>query len=114
ISMANPATGVLRNLVTAIDGTYTAAALPPGTYQVKAAMPGFRTVVRDAAVETGAITTVDVRLELGQTEEVVNVEAASAQIEYSSHTLAGVITRDKIQDLPLNGRSFLNLAFLSP
>ena len=67
-------------------------------------MKGFRTVVREATVETGAITTVNVALEVGQTEEVVNVEAAGAQIEYSSNTIAGVITREKIQDLPLNGR----------
>src|SRR5437867_75299 len=111
ITVTNRDTGLIRNLMPAIDGSYTAAALPPGVYQVKATMQGFRTVVRDATVETGAITTVDVRLEVGQTEEVVNVEAASAQIEYASHTIAGVITREKIQDLPLNGRSFLNLAF---
>ncbi len=114
ITMTNRDTGLLRNLLTAIDGSYTAAALPPGVYQVKAGMAGFRTVVREATVETGAITTVDLHLELGQTEEVVNVEAASAQIEYSSNTITGVITREKIQDLPLNGRSFLNLAFLEP
>ena len=114
VTMTNRDTGLLRNLITAIDGSYSAAALPPGVYQVKAAVAGFRTVVREATVETGAITTVDVHLEVGQTEEVVNVEAASAQIEYTSNTLAGVITREKIQDLPLNGRSFLNLAFLEP
>src|ERR1041384_7069615 len=114
ITLLNRDTGLVRNLLTAIDGSYTAPALPPGVYPVKAALPGCRTVVREATVETGAITNVDVRLELGQTEEVVNVEAASAQIEYASHSLAGGITREKIQDLPLNGRSFLNLAFLEP
>ena len=114
ITMTNRDTGLVRNLVTGLDGSYSAAALPPGVYEVKAAMPGFRTLVRDATVETGTITTVDAHLEVGQTGEVVNVEAVSAQIEYSSNTLAGVITREKIQDLPLNGRSFLNLAFLEP
>src|SRR5262249_54765645 len=114
ITLTNRDSGVVRNLISAIDGSYAAAALPPGVYQVKAAMKGFRTVVRDAAVETGAITTVDVRLDVGQTEEVVNVYSSSAQIEYVSNSIAGVITRQKIQDLPLNGRSFLNLAFLEP
>ncbi|HTS28648.1 MAG TPA: carboxypeptidase-like regulatory domain-containing protein [Bryobacteraceae bacterium] len=114
IAMTGQDTGLLRNLLSASDGSYIATALPPGVYQVKVAMSGFRTVVRDATVETGATTTVDLRLELGQTEEVINVEAASAQIEYNSNTISGVITREKIQDLPLNGRSFLNLAFLEP
>ncbi len=114
ITLTNRDTGLVRTLLTAIDGSYTAAALPPGVYQVKTAMSGFRTVVRDATVETGTVTTVDAHLELGQTEEVVNVEAASTQIEYSSNAIAGVITREKIADLPLNGRSFLNLALLEP
>jgi len=114
ITMTNRDTGLVRNLLTAPDGSYTAAALPPGVYEVKAAMPGFRTLVRDATVETGTITTVDAHLEVGQTGEVVEVEAATALMEYSSSSVAGVITRDKIQDLPLNGRSFLNLAFLEP
>ncbi len=114
IVLARKDTGATRSLLTSGDGTYNAAALSPGTYEVKASMQGFRTVVRDATVETGKITSVDLRLELGQTEEVVTVEAATAQIEYDSHTIAGVITREKIQDLPLNGRSFLNLAFLEP
>ncbi len=114
ITLTNRDTGSLRNLLTSSDGSYTAAALPAGSYQVKTVMPGFRTLVRDATVETGATTTVDLHLELGQSQEVVNVEAASAQVDYSSSTVAGVITREKIQDLPLNGRSFLNLAFLEP
>jgi hypothetical protein len=114
ITVANPETGLVRNLVTSIEGTFAIAALPPGTYQVKAAMKGFRTTVREATVETGSVTTVNVRLEVGQADEVVKVEAAWAQIEYVSNTIAGVITREKIQDLPLNGRSFLNLAFLEP
>src|ERR1051326_4868889 len=114
ITLTNQATGLTRNLVTGSDGTYNIPALAPGVYQVKTSMKGFRSVVRDATVETGAITTVNVRLEVGQTEEVVTVEAASAQIEYTSSTIAGVITREKIQDLPLNGRSFLNLAMLEP
>src|SRR5690242_5098209 len=48
ISMNNPETGLLRSLLTAPDGSYTAAALPPGVYQVKAAMKGFRTMIREA------------------------------------------------------------------
>src|SRR5207248_5610115 len=50
----------------------------------------------------------------GQSKDVVMVEAATAQVEYDRHTIDGVITRQKIQELPLNGRSFLNLAFLEP
>jgi hypothetical protein len=51
---------------------------------------------------------------VGQAAEVVNVEAATTQINYEQHSIDGVISRQKIQELPLNGRSFLQLAFLEP
>src|SRR5579862_2510817 len=53
ITLTSQDTGSIRNLVSAGDGSYTATALPPGIYQVKTAMAGFRTTVRDATVETG-------------------------------------------------------------
>ncbi len=59
-------------------------------------------------------TTADIRLPVGQTSEVVNVEAATAQLEYEKHNIDGVITRQQIQDLPLNGRSFMQLASIEP
>jgi hypothetical protein len=53
-------------------------------------------------------------MSLGGTKEVVTVEAATAQINYESHSVEGVITRSQIQDLPLNGRSYLQLAAVEP
>jgi hypothetical protein len=114
ITLTEKQTGAVRSLLTGADGSYNAPSLPAGTYQVKASMPGFRTLVREAIVQTGAATAVDMHLELGQAEEVVTVESATAQLEYSSNAIGGVITRQKIQELPLNGRNFLNLAFLEP
>lgn len=114
VSIRNKATGVERQLTTGADGTFSAPALPAGEYEVTGGMSGFRTLKRDATVATGSITTVDMRMQVGQAAEVVSVEAASAQISYESHAVDGVITRQKIQDLPLNGRSFLQLAFLEP
>jgi hypothetical protein len=114
ISMTNRETGFVRTLTTAIDGSYSVPALPPGLYQVKATSKGFRTASRYANVETGQITTVNMRLEVGQPDEVVTIEAATTQIETVSNTVSSVITRERIQDLPLNGRSFLNLAAIQP
>jgi hypothetical protein len=71
-------------------------------------------VVRPATVIAGSGTTVDISLSLGSTQEVVTVEAATAQINYDTHSVAGVIARESIQDLPLNGRSSLQLASLEP
>jgi hypothetical protein len=114
ITVTNKSTNATRTLSSAQDGTYSMTGLPAGEYEVKAVMGGFRTTVRDATVETGATTTVDMRLQVGQSKDVVTVEAATAQVEYQRHNIDGVITRQKIQELPLNGRNFLNLAFLEP
>jgi hypothetical protein len=114
IKIRNKATGADRNLMSAADGTFSAPALPAGVYEVRVELKGFRTVVREATVETGLTTTADIRLPVGQTSEVVNVEAATAQVEYEKHSIDGVVTRQQIQDLPLNGRSFLQLASIEP
>jgi hypothetical protein len=107
-------TGAQRTLTTGADGNYTAALLPAGEYEIRAEAKGFRALVRSATVETGSTTTADLEMQVGATNEVVTVESAAAQISYDSHKIDGVITRQKIQDLPLNGRNFLNLAFLEP
>jgi hypothetical protein len=114
VAITNKATGATRTVKTAADGTYTAPLLPAGLYEVRVSVAGFRTLVREATVETGSTTTVDMQMQVGATKDVVTVEAASSQINYESHSLEGVITRTKIQELPLNGRSFLNLAQLEP
>jgi hypothetical protein len=114
ITIANKATGTARSATANADGIYSAPALNAGDYEVRVAMPGFRTLVRDALVTAGTTTTVDLGLTLGEAKEVVNVEAATAQINYESHAVAGVIARNTIEDLPLNGRNFLQLASLEP
>jgi hypothetical protein len=114
VKIRNKETGAERDLVSTAEGAFSAASLPAGVYEVRVELKGFRTVVREATVETGLTTTADIRLPIGQTSEVVNVEAATAQIEYEKHAIDGVVTRTQIQDLPLNGRSFMQLASIEP
>jgi hypothetical protein len=103
-----------RDLLTNATGSFAAPSLFAGSYEVRIEAPGFRTAITGATVEIGQTTTVNVTLEVGATKDVVNVAAASAQVEYDSHTIDGVVNRQQIDDLPLNGRSFLQLAFLEP
>ena len=114
VTITSKSTDASRTLTTGTDGSFTAAALLADVYEVKSSVAGFRTIVREATVETGSTTTVDLRLQVGQSKDVVTVEAATAQIEYQHNAIEGVITRQQIQNLPLNGRSFLNLANLEP
>lgn len=115
INIRNKATSFERQVKSDEDGNFSAAALPAGVYEVKAVVEGFRTLLREVTVATGSITRVEMVLEVGQKTEIVTVEGAGAsQINAESHSIDGVITRQKIQELPLNGRSFLQLAFLEP
>lgn len=114
ITITSKATGASRTLKSGADGIFSAPSLNAGVYTVKASQAGFRTTVRDATVETGAITTVEMRMQVGPSSESVTVEAATSQMEYERDTIDGVVTRQQIANLPLNGRNFLQLAELQP
>jgi hypothetical protein len=114
VTVTNKATGNPRILTTNGEGLFSAPALLAGEYEVRGEMQGFRTIVRDATVQAGADTTVNLAMSVGASKEVVTVEAATAQINYDNHTIAGSIERQTIQELPLNGRSFAQLATLEP
>jgi hypothetical protein len=114
ITVTNKATGAARTLAANATGLYSAPALAAGDYNVRVEVQGFRTEVRGAQVLAGSDTTVNIVLSVGSAQEIVNVEAATAQINYESNAVAGSIERQTIQELPLNGRSFLQLASLEP
>jgi hypothetical protein len=114
VTITNKGTAVSRSLVTNSDGLYSAPSLQAGDYEVKVESSGFRTTVLDAQVLAGTTTTANVTLSLGEAQQTVTVEAVTAQMNYDSNTVAGSIERGTIQDMPLNGRSFLQLASLEP
>jgi hypothetical protein len=114
INITNKATGAARAATTNAEGLYSAPSLQAGDYSVRAEKEGFRALVREAIVQAGSPTTVNLSMTVGSAGEVVTVEAASAAVNYESHTIAGLIARETIQDIPLNGRSSLQLASLEP
>ena len=115
VTIKNKATGSERQVLSASDGTFSAPALPAGNYELTAQGTGFRTVKQEATVATGTVVSVEFQMQIGQTSEIVTVEGnTAAQVNAESNTIDGVITRQKIQELPLNGRSFLQLASLEP
>ena len=114
ITIRHEATGQERHVTSASDGSYSAPSLAAGGYVVVAELPGFRTQRVAVTVATGRVVTLDMRMELGEATETVTVAASAIHVETEAHAVTGVITRQKIQELPLNGRSFLQLAFLEP
>src|SRR5262245_47289002 len=114
ITIRNVATGLERHMISGGDGTFSAPSLAAGDYTVTVELQGFRTQKADVTVATGRIVAVDMRMTLGEAAETVNVAATASHVETQAYAISGVITRQKIQELPLNGRSFLQLAFLEP
>jgi len=114
ITVTNKDTGIERQITTSAEGMFNAASLPAGNYTVKAAAEGFHTLEQNAVVQAGQVTTLDLPMEIGVASEVLSVKEEAAQIDYASHTVAGVITQSRIESLPLNGRDFLQLSMLEP
>ena len=115
VTIVNRDTGLYRTSTTDPDGAYTATALPVGPYEIRAEAAGFSRLVRQAAVAAGSTTTVDLSLRIGEVAQQVNVATeVSPQIQYDSHQVGGLVSRSQIENLPLNGRNFLELAKLEP
>jgi hypothetical protein len=114
LKVVNLATNVARTATSFEQGDYTFPSLGAGEYEVSVEANGFLRMVRRASVEAGATTTADFALRLGDVKESITVDGASPQIRYDSHAVGGVVTASQIQNLPLNGRSFLELAKLEP
>src|SRR3989442_511584 len=114
VTVTNKATGASRDVVTGSDGTFSVPSLLPGAYDVLIIAPGFQPIVSPVDVATGATTTVKVTLEVSARTEAVTVTGTATHIDLESNRVQGVVGRAQIENLPLNGRSFLNLAALQP
>src|ERR1700691_1935382 len=114
VTVTNQDTGLERKMTTSAEGIFSAASVPGGNYSVKASATGFRSLEVNATVATGQVTNADLELQVGAEAKVINVQGETAQISYDSHDISGVITHENIEQLPVNGRSFLQLSMLQP
>jgi hypothetical protein len=114
VTVTDRDTGLTRGLVTSSDGVYVAAALPPGAYGVAASTQGFEPLERFAVVEAGTTTALDLTLQPAGMREEVTVDATAPLIRYDHHQVGGGVSRKQIENLPLNGRNYLELAKLEP
>lgn len=114
VTVTRKATGDTRKVSTGGDGIYAVENLLPGEYEVKIEAQGFATQVITAQVQVGNTTSGDAALRVGATGEIVDVTAEAPIIDKQNYKIDGVITRQKVDALPLNGRNFLQLALLEP
>ena len=115
VKIENADTHVLRSAVTDTNGNYTATLLPPGRYSVAVSKPGFKSSVSEGLVlNVDQILRVNMALTPGSVTENVTVSAQQLAIDTDSPSVGQVISGQQITDLPLNGRMFTDLLFLTP
>lgn len=114
ITATNKATGASRKLKAGSEGNFVFENLLPGAYEVKAEADGFKTQTQTVSVEVGNTRVSDFSMDVGTTSEVVDVTLDAPIINTTDTVVGGVINRERVEHLPLNGRSFLSIALLEP
>jgi hypothetical protein len=115
VSLRTADSGLDRTTVTDAEGRYQLAGIPAGRYEVMATAPGFRAeIIEQLSVEVGRSLVRDFRLQIGESRETVVVEAEFPLIERASTSVGHVVTAETVQEIPLNGRRFTDLALLVP
>jgi Carboxypeptidase regulatory-like domain len=114
ITITNTGTQAFRTFTADGRGFYVSGPLIPGDYQVKVTAPGFSTVSAKTVVQVGTTTSGNIKLEVGNSAQTVQVDAGAIQTQQTQSNVQDVITQQQIQTLPVNGRNFLDLAQLEP
>ncbi|HEV3202206.1 MAG TPA: carboxypeptidase regulatory-like domain-containing protein, partial [Bryobacteraceae bacterium] len=115
ITATQTATGTQRTTQTSSAGFYSLSALAAGSYDVTVEGAGFKKAKFAAvAVSVGAVLTLDAHLEVGGTQEIVDVTADAPVVETTRSQTSTVVNQKAIADLPINGRNFLDFAVLTP
>jgi len=114
VELKHLATGSVIQVKTDERGTYRTPPLRIGEYTISVEAEGFKRFNQSGVVlDIGDVRKVDATLEVGQVSESVSVEAEAPLLQTSDSTVGTVITNSQIEDLPLNGRDYLQLAALS-
>ncbi|MBO0858207.1 MAG: TonB-dependent receptor [Chloracidobacterium sp.] len=110
VTVTEVSTGNTRVVRSNPDGYYTVPLLPPGNYTVTVSKDGFDTITHSGVVlAVGVNSTIDINLTVGKVSQEVSVSATAPLIDTQSGTINRVIDRQRIVDLPLNGRDITQL-----
>lgn len=114
VNVTNVGTAQTLQLKSNGAGQYSSGPLAPGTYEVQVTAKGFTTMRTRVVVQVGNATTANASLAVGQESTVVEVQGSAVQVNTEQPTVQGVLTANQIENLPVNGRNFLDLAQLEP
>ncbi|HEV3201802.1 MAG TPA: carboxypeptidase regulatory-like domain-containing protein [Bryobacteraceae bacterium] len=110
VTVSNVGTNFTRSTITDATGEYRFTSLPPGTYTIEAELNGFQKFVAgDITLDVDQQRRVDIQMQVGSLQQKVEVSAAAVQVETTSTQLGTVIDERNILNLPLNGRSYIDL-----
>lgn len=114
VRITNQETGLSRTAQTNSVGSYRAPQLAAGLYEAEASLAGFQTQVKRLQLTVGQEGEVNFTLAVGPTEQRVEVTETIPLIQSTTSQISGIVGEREIRDLPLNGRSFQELALLQP
>ncbi len=114
VTATNTATGVVRSASTTDAGLYVIH-VPAGSYDITIEAQGFKTARKQGAVlNIGAVSTFDVKLEIGQTQDSVSVSDELPIVESTRSQTSTLVDSKAVAELPVNGRNFLDFTLLTP
>lgn len=115
VTVKNEATNIEWTATVNGSGIYVVQNLPPGLYTVSAESAGFQKAnTEHVQLEVDKVSVVDIKLTVGSVTESVDVTATPELLNVSSGTVGNLVTQKEIQTIPLNGRSWINLNYLTP
>ena len=115
VTATNKATNVARETVTSSTGAYLINLLQPGEYALTVEAPGFRKLAQSGLVlQINQQAQMDLTLQIGQVSETLEVTGQAPLLQSEASSLGTVVSEKLVNQLPLNGRNFIQLATLSP
>jgi hypothetical protein len=114
VTIRNRDTGQSFHVPTSSTGGYTSGPIVPGNYTVRAEAQGFKTVEQSVVVRVGETIGANLTLPVGSGSTVIEVEAQAVAVNTEQASVQGVLGKEQIENLPVNGRNFLDLAQLEP
>src|SRR4051794_40748476 len=115
VTLTHQATHATREVVSDAEGNFSAPLLPVGAYTLQAALPGFQPVEQhDVTLTVGQTLTLRLELGISAMKETVEVVDAPPVIETSRSQVSSTVNETSVQNLPVNGRNFIDFALLTP